>query len=348
MRTLLILVLLFPQWFNPAIPLVWGTSQDAGTKSPKPEEKKEVINPLTDEERALNPRDILLNQPDFTADLGFFVNEGFGGYSGSEHVVRKGDRFREESQFWTFVGEIGKTTVRLYPQARLYDEMVPLRLDASDGTLLYPKAYALKSTATLTALGTAEIDGHRCLKLELLQQDKTEKIYLFAALDLKNLVIVDQSLGQKVRTVQKLTNVSLDAPEALVEVPADFKPIEHVRWTKVESAQVIYKNQPSKDFGVFRAPTGEMFIWIKDAYYPWEYLYRPQSKTVEIVFQGLLVNRSGTYIWKTRETEAFSSINFSGASRTTMDSHLVEIPNGIKFRSNNYKQDLAMIEITWQ
>jgi hypothetical protein len=347
MRRLLVLTFILSQSFQLAIPFAWGISQDAGTKSPKPEEKKEVINSLTDEERSLNPNDILLSQPDFMADLGFFVNEGFGGYSGSEHVVRKGDRFREESRFWTYVGEIGKTTVRLYPQGKVYDEMVPSRLDSRSGGLLYPKAYALNSATTLTALGTVEVDGHRCLKIEVLQKDQAEKIYLYAALDLKNLIIVNQSFGPKVGTIRKLSNVSLDASDALVEIPSDFKPIEHVTWTKVESAQVIYKNRPSKDFGVFRAPTGEMFIWISDAYYPWQYLYRPQEKTVEIAFQGLLVNRSGTYIWKTTETEAFSLINSKGASRTTIDAHLVESANGIKFRSNSYKRDEAIIEITW-
>jgi hypothetical protein len=348
MRSLLTLAFLLSSIFNLATSFPWEISQDAGTKSAKQEAKKEEIHPLTDEERSLNPRDILLSQPDFVADLGFFVNEGFGGYRGAEHVVRKGDRYREQSQFWTFVGEIGKTTVRLYPEGKVYDDMVPVRLDSLDGSLLYPKAYALNSATTLTALGTVEVDGHRCLKIEVLQKDKAEKIYLFAALDLKNLVIVNQSFGPKVGTIQKLSNVSLGAPDALVEIPVDFKPIEHVRWTKLESAQVIYKHKSSKDFAVFRAPGGEMFIWIGDAYYPWHYLYRPQEKTVEIAFQGLLVNRSGIYIWKTKETEAFSSTNYSGASRSTIDAHLVEIPNGIKFRSNNYEQDEAIIEITWK
>ena len=115
----------------------------------------------------------------------------------------------------------------------------------------------------------------------------------------------------------------------------------------MESARVMYKHKLSKYFGVFRAPGGEMFVWISDAYYPWQYLYRPQKKTVEIAFEGLLVNRSGTYIWKTKETEAFSLNDYSGPSTNTEDAHLVEIPNGIKFRSSSYEQDEAIIEITW-
>jgi hypothetical protein len=146
---------------------------------------------------------------------------------------------------------------------------------------------------------------------------------------------------------ERLSNITLQVADDLVDIPADFKPIDHVRWTKLESAKVTYNGKPSKDYGVFRAPGGELFIWVNDAYYPWEYLYRPQGKTVEIVFQGLLVNRSGTYIWKTAESDAFSSRGYSEPSRHAIDAHLEEIPNGIRFRSNNYKQDHAAIEITW-
>ena|SRR5215813_105967 len=98
---------------------------------------------------------------------------------------------------------------------------------------------------------------------------------------------------------------------------------------------------------VFRAPGGELFIWVNDAYYPWTYLYRPTHKTVEIAFQGLLVNPSGTYIWKTAATVAFSLPNYGSRPSGTIDAHLIEIPGGIRFRSNNYEQDKSLIEITW-
>ena len=53
-------------------------------------QEKEVLTLLTKEERELNARDVVLNQPDFSADLTFFVGEGFGGYGGAERRVRKG------------------------------------------------------------------------------------------------------------------------------------------------------------------------------------------------------------------------------------------------------------------
>jgi hypothetical protein len=205
-------------------------------------------------------------------------------------------------------------------------------------------------------LGTVQIDGHKCIKIEALEEGKPNQTYLYAATDLQNLVLVAQVLAPKseavhslrfVASVQRLRNVSLEVPDNLVEIPPGFKPIEHDTWTKVESAKVTYNNRPSQDFGVFRAPGGELFIWVNDAYYPWHYLYRPQQKTVEIAFQGLLVNRSGTYIWRTTEGVAFSLTGYRRPDGSTVDAHPVVKPNSIRFRSENYEQDNAMIEISW-
>jgi len=309
---------------------------------------EEELTPLTEAEHQLNPRDIVLGQPDFVADLELFSSEGFGAHTWAEHIARKGSRYRKESQSWVFIGQIGKTSVRLYPQGKVYDDFVPPRGGGlAEGGVYDPGALALESDVAFTALGTVQIDGHKCIKIEAMRKDEPEKIYLYAASDLKNLIIVAQVLAEKRGLVQRLRNVSLDVSDYLVEIPSDFKPIEHERWAKVESAKLTYKGSPSRDFGVFRAPGGELFIWVRDAYYPWEYLYRPHQGTVEIAFQGLLVNRSGTYIWQTKETEAFSVINYHRPSRNSIDAHLVMKPNGISFRSNNYEQDQSTIDISW-
>ena len=62
--------------------------------------------------------------------------------------------------------------------------------------------------------------------------------------------------------IERLGNVSLEVPTNLVEIPSDYRSIEHDRWIKVETATVTYKGNPPKDFGVFRAPGGESFTWI--------------------------------------------------------------------------------------
>src|SRR3979409_1855730 len=102
---------------------------------------EEVLAPLTEEEKSLNPRDVILNQPDFVADLNFFVGEGFGGFGGAERLARKGNRYREESQFWIFIGELDKPSARLFPEAKAYDDFESAR-GSADSTPINPRALA--------------------------------------------------------------------------------------------------------------------------------------------------------------------------------------------------------------
>lgn len=309
-------------------------------------QKWELLRPLTAAERRLDAREIVINQPDFVADLTFFVNEGFGGFGATDHIARKGKRLREESEYWVFLSDIGSSTVRIYPEKKTYDEMVPLRGSAG-ADLSYPQALALNPDATFKGLEPVAVDGHRCLKIEVIQKDKPEKIYLYAALDLKNLIIASEQIEPKRSTAAKLSNISFEVQDALLQIPSDYRPIERHKWQKVESATITYKGRPSNDYVIFRAPTGELFIRVGDAYYPWTYIYRPHNETVEIAFEGELVDRSGTYIWKTKETEAFSLADYLKPSSVMKDAHLIEIPHGIRFRSDSYEQDASIIEIRW-
>jgi len=103
-----------------------------------------------------------------------------------------------------------------------------------------------------------------------------------------------------------------------------------------------------KDATVFRAPAGQLFIRVND----WTYLVRPSEATVEVEFQGLLVTRSGEYVWQTKESEAYSQIHYRNPRPPSEwekeeDRRVIVKPNSVIFRSTNYKRDKAMIEIRW-
>ena len=279
-----------------------------------PEEQEtvqEVLAPLTDEERALDLRELIANQPDFGADLEFFVAEHkIGGAHGFAYrVVRKGKRFREESEFWIFVGEIGKETARLFPASRSYDDMEPPRGESMEGggLLSNPRILLADAGMNLTALGKQEIEGHDCIKIEATRRDRPEKIYLYAARDLKNLIILTQTIGPEKSTIARLKNVAFDVSDELVQIPSDYNVVERDRWVKVETAEVTYDGKLYEDAVVFRAPGGELFIRVKEYE---TYLVRPELKTVEIAFRGLLVTPSGEYVWRTKEREAFSETDY--------------------------------------
>ena len=311
-------------------------------------QEEEILRPLTSEERLLNPRNIVLDQPDFVADLNFFVGEGFGGYGGAQRLARKGNRYREESQFWIFVGELGKPSARLFPQTKSYDDFESPRGGSADSTPINPPALAKEDGVSFTALGTRVIDGHNCLKIEAMRNGRSEKFYFYAARDLKNLVVVAQIVEPRRSTVQRLSNISLDVPDSLVQIPPDYKAIEHDRWVKLESATVTYGRNSAIDAVVFRAPNGELFIRVND----WTYLVRPKEATVETAFQGLIVTRSGEFIWQTKETEGYSQTYYRKPKPPSKwereeDRRAAVTANSVTFRSTDYGRDKAMVVVRW-
>ena len=323
------------------------------TPQAKQEKEEEVLIPLTPEERALNPRDIVTNQPDYAADLTFFVSESFGGFAGAQRQVRKGNRYRDESQYWVFVGERGKSTARLSPATKTYDDFLPPRYDSVNSEPLDSAILVLDADRTFTSQGTVLIDNHKCLKIESKSKNNSEqKIFLYAARDLDNLIIFTQVISPRRRMGQQLNNVSLKVPADLVEIPADYKPVEHDRWTKLETAKVTWKGRPPKGYKVYQSPGEQLFIWLDDGVYPWTYLIRPREGIRETAFQGLLVTRAGDYIWETNGTEAFSLTNYRIAPPPSKyeredDRRVIVTPRSVKFRSISYEKDKAMIEVSW-
>lgn len=308
--------------------------------------EQEVLSPLTEEERLLNARDLILNQPDFKADLSFFVAHRVSGHGFSQRMVRKGNRYREESEFWIFVGEYGKPSARLFPKTKIYDDYVPPRGGSLDDPPIDAPAVARENDATFTALGTVAIDGHHCIKIEVRRKTTQDKYYFYVARDLKNLAIVIQLVQQNRSTIQKLTNISLEVPDSLVHIPADYKSIEHDRWTKLENAIVTYKGKPAKDATVFRSPGGHLFIRVND----WTYLVRPTEATVETAFQGLLVTRTGQFVWETQDKEAYSSISYEDprppSKWENQENRKVTVaPNSVTFRATDYERSKAIIQV---
>ena len=334
---------------------VWGpvafkykSMEEIAARAEKKAREEEVLAPLTEEERSLDAREIILNQPDFVADLNFFVVEGFGGHGGAERLARKGNRYREESEFWIFVGELGKPSARLFPHTKTYDHFEPAHGGSADSTPINPAALAAEADVSFTALGTRFIDGHKCLKIEAARKGEPEKFHFYAARDLKNLVIVAQIIAPRRSTLQRLGNISLEVPDSLVQIPPDYKPIEHDRWTKLENARVTYQGRVAKDASVFRAPGGELFMRVNE----WTYLFRPKEATVETTFQGLLVTRSGEYVWRTTENEAFSLTHYRMPRSPLQfepkeDRGLIVKPNSITFRPIDFKNDKATVEVRW-
>ena len=334
---------------------VWGPTEfrykDTSARAEKANAKREKeendsLTPLTDGEKRLDFRALVHDQPDHSADLTYFRSEAFSGGGGSERVVRKGHRYRKESRYWIFLGEKGKPRIKLFPDSKTYDD-----LDGYDDERVSysrpfnPKTLAEDPGTTFKPLGKMKIGDYECIKVQVRREGKgleKERIFLYLAKDMKYLAVVARVQKSRLSLIQRLENISLEVPDNLVRVPPDYKPIEKDLWTRVKDAKVKYRGKLSNEFGVFRAPTGELYVWVdigdEGDPFVWSYLVRPKEKTAEIAYRGLLVARNGMIARYTKEDEAFSHTGYrhpSAVEESKSEGKPVTVrPNSIKFSTS--------------
>jgi hypothetical protein len=212
---------------------VWGpkpfrykTTEDLRAQIKRREEKEgtgEKLTPLSADEKKLDYRDVIANQPDFSAEISYFRGHYVSGSGFAYKLTRKGNRFRKESQFWTFVGETGKPKARLNPNKTFNIEGVDSEGPGMDSDF-NPKLFAAETETVFTPLGKITIDGHECIKIAVKRKgaaERKEELYLYAAKDIRNLIIVAQMLDSNSTLVQRLQNISLDVTDAAVQIPPD-------------------------------------------------------------------------------------------------------------------------------
>ena len=272
------------------------------------------LAPLTQTERTLDLQRMVANQPDFVADEVFFYGEQVGGYSAKRRIARKGSRTLINTGQAKLITEPGKF-IRLDEKNKTFEE-IPRRtgLELGSGQPINPSELAYQKGVAFLALGTLMVDGHKCLKIEAKLAGQASQVFLYAAADLRYLVIATELLDPPRRAVQRLQNVSLEVPDGLLEITSDYKPLPKHKWTRVDSASVRYDGKPPKDFSVFRSEDGDqLFITVYEPHpnsglpYPWHYLLYLKEQTVEIGFQGMLITANGEFAWETKEKEAISS-----------------------------------------
>ncbi len=326
---------------------------------PTPVQDEPPLIPLTDTERSLDFRSIVANQPDFVADELFFYGEGFGGFSAKQHVARKGDRYFIDTGYVKVLLEPGKE-IRLNDRNKTFEETpIGSEFVLGNGHPLDPKLLPLQQGATFVGLGTQTIDGHKCLKIEAKIPGQKAQVFLYAAEDLKYLIIAAQVLNPPRGAIQRLQNISLNVPAGLVEIPPNYRPLPKHKWSRVDSAIVTIDSKPGKSSSVFRSDHGnELFVTLYEPHpatglmLPWHYLVYLKEQTVEIGFQGLLITADGKLAWDANAREAFSN----GDDRPDTSSYPCHRapcpkttvgPNFVQFPSVYYDDRKSMVRVTW-
>jgi hypothetical protein len=171
-------------------------------------------------------RQMLANQPDYTAMQQFLFSEGFGGFGAKSKVAKMGNRQVEVTDDTVFINEPGKPTIKVFPKRKEYSE---LPLEKNDDFSVSPEEIARRSDVVFKSLGTETVGRYPCLKIEASYKDeklKEMKFVFWAAPQLKNLVIKSEvSLGERVKFLTLLEDVSLGVNEKLFRIPPDYRKV---------------------------------------------------------------------------------------------------------------------------
>jgi len=179
------------------------------------------------------PRELLLKQPDFTAEE--IVSEfepARGGYSLAIKFAKKGEYYRRESDIMVDFDKFGQPTIRYWRPARIF---VPPSKDNTPPKwyehAANPEIFAKTEGISFEDAGAEVVNGRECLKVKATKQgaaptseEAKEVVILYVAKDLQNLVIKTEiSLVDRKRT-SFLRNISFDVPDELFKVLARYKP----------------------------------------------------------------------------------------------------------------------------
>jgi hypothetical protein len=174
-------------------------------------------------------RKMLANQPDYTATQQFGFMEPKGGFGSSSKVAKLGRRFREENEDTIFITETGKPTIKVYPKRREFAEVPAVKDSANDLDFgVTPEELATRNDVRFRMLGSENVGGYQCRKIEAKYRDermKNLRFVFFVAPELKNLVVLTQTFLGPVTMTTVLTKVSLGASEALFHVPQAYKKV---------------------------------------------------------------------------------------------------------------------------
>lgn len=329
----------------------YGQNNEQTKKTVEP-----VLVPLTEEEKKINPRSVVENQPDFTAVQEYLSARSISGFSAISKIARKGSKYRTDTGFVVIITELNKPALRLNGN-QTYEEEIGIRKPyISATTPLNPTDLLGFTDISFTALGTIERDGSRLFKIQAKSREFEQEVFLYADLGKQNLFTIIQILSPARSSVQRLKDISFEVPAALFDI-SGYKPLPKYKWNKVTTAKLFYDGKLRKDFTVFRFEN-YLFVDLQEPHpatglmLHWHYLVNLKNKTAEVAFQGMLVTDKGEFAWRSDASEAFST----GELREKLDTPVCEDkncppvivePNQVIFPSVYYEDRKSLIKITW-
>lgn len=313
-----------------------------GIQNKKPTEP--VLVPLTDEEKKINPKDIIENQPDFMADEAYFSAREISGFSVVSKIARKGKQFREDTGFVIVITELGKPVLKLNRDKTYSSSVADYRPFVSPTRSLNPTDLLGFKDISFTSLGTIEVDGNKLLKIEAKSKEFEEQVFLYADFNKKDLITIIQVINPNRAGIQRLQNISFDVPENLFDI-SEYKEMPKYKWNKIKTAKVFYEGKQINDAVAFRYNN---YIFIHAGEFKHLLVDLDKKIADTVVFRGLLVSKDGYYIWSTKDEEAISIGELDGYIKPGCE-YCVQIktePNSVTIPEPENKSK-TLVKITW-
>jgi hypothetical protein len=197
--------------------------------------KSQVANENIISKDDLYLRQMLANQPDYTAIEQTIFSEGIGGFSGESKVIKSGKRSVEIKADTIFIAVPGKPLVRVFPKDKTYALSKPEKSDS----IFSPQKLAVNKNTIFKYLGTEIIGNYECEKIQVTFKNskkaptkeegpKSIKFIFWTAKELKNLVVRSETiLGDNVKFFNSLREISLSVNEEYFHIPKGFKKINY-------------------------------------------------------------------------------------------------------------------------
>ena len=172
---------------------------------------------------APSPQKILAAQPDFVADEISGDFETMGGTTFPFKLAKKGEWYRTASDLAVVFSSAEEPDVRYFLKAKTFD--LPPRdkaMRAWHSHAQFPAILAQDQTVNFETVGDETVDGHPCAKIRVTKPNNNDGVVvlLYAAKDLKNLVVLTEVTRPDRRQTFHLRNVSFDVPDNLFNVLA--------------------------------------------------------------------------------------------------------------------------------
>ncbi len=220
----------------------------ACTQTQKPMPSTSADTNLPKQEPSFSPREILAKQPDFVAEEFSSSFERLHGHSFVTKIAKKGVYYRREGPIMVFFDKAGEPTLSYWRPAKIFVNDPPAKqplawYDNASNAEIFAQTEGVK----FEVVGKEKVEGHECLKIKASaeseaqaeEKDKT-KVFLYAATDLRNLVIATELFLPDRKTRYVLKSISFEVPDDLFKVLA--------RRPKQTSNNRINPTRPSRSF----------------------------------------------------------------------------------------------------